>query len=786
MRPEKLIMNAFGPYAGRTEIDFTKFGNQGLYVITGDTGAGKTTIFDAITFALYGETSGGMRESGMLRSKYAKDSEKTFVELTFSYHDQTYKVTRNPDYMRPKGRGTGYTQQKGDAVLEFSDGRSPVGKAKDVTKTVTEILGLDYGQFTKIAMIAQGEFQKLLVARTDERIEIFRKIFHTEIYRDLQKKLQDMAKKQWGEYENLRRSISQDLNQISCNRENAFWEELENLKAVQFKGQVMRALEIAKELVKQDENRIAGMDREIKELDHLLQTYRAEQEEILRNRKLRQQLEEQSKRKNELSEKMAELEAVWIQAAENLKETEVLDAQKTDSEQKLDVIRRWKERFENYQKLKNQAAKAQTAYLKAAQIQDELEQEYQKLERRFWDAQAGVLALRLTEGEPCPVCGSVMHPHPAVCPQEVPSKAELDQKKRQKEQSAKEVQKLSIQAGTAGLRMHDEEEFLIYESQMFSRKETDMSGNIQLEEIHEKLCRVEEETVAVLTRYRQKRQQIEADYKRAEDSYHNAKQEMNRLTGAVEILKGQIKEFKADREAQVKALIDQCVSENTRLSDSRSHLFAKYKNNERVYKQVSKDQAVLCLSEHLYMEVKALSDTANGTLAGKRKIELESYIQMAYFDRILRRANLRLLTMSSGQYELKREEDGEGKKGKAGLDLNVIDHYNGTERSVRTLSGGESFLASLSLALGLADEIQSNAGGIRLDTMFVDEGFGSLDETALGQAMNALQGLAGGQRMVGIISHVAELKERIENKIVVKKCRGNEGIGSKVQVITAG
>ena len=188
-------------------------------------------------------------------------------------------------------------------------------------------------------------------------------------------------------------------------------------------------------------------------------------------------------------------------------------------------------------------------------------------------------------------------------------------------------------------------------------------------------------------------------------------------------------------------------------------------------------------AEKEYMWMKNLSDTANGTLNGKRKVELETYIQMTYFDRILRRANLRLMTMSSGQYELKRQEEGENKKEKAGLELNVIDHYNGSERSVKTLSGGESFQASLSLALGLSDEIQSSAGGIRLDAMFVDEGFGSLDEESLNQAMRALNGLTEGNRMVGIISHVSELKERIEKKIVVTKRRGGDGIGSEVEVL---
>ena len=168
---------------------------------------------------------------------------------------------------------------------------------------------------------------------------------------------------------------------------------------------------------------------------------------------------------------------------------------------------------------------------------------------------------------------------------------------------------------------------------------------------------------------------------------------------------------------------------------------------------------------------------------GKSKVELETYVQMAYFDRILRRANLRLMTMSSGQYEMKRRESADNKKDKSGLELNVIDHYNGSERSVKTLSGGETFQASLSLALGLSDEIQSMAGGIQMDAMFVDEGFGSLDEDALNQAVKALGNLAEGKKLVGIISHVSELKDRIDKKIVITKNRSGERVGSSITVL---
>jgi exonuclease SbcC len=216
--------------------------------------------------------------------------------------------------------------------------------------------------------------------------------------------------------------------------------------------------------------------------------------------------------------------------------------------------------------------------------------------------------------------------------------------------------------------------------------------------------------------------------------------------------------------------------------ERQSEAYAVVKRNREIYEKVQTGQGSLVSAEQEYVWMKALSDTASGTLNGKQKIELETFIQMTYFDRIVRRANLRLLSMSSGQYELKRQENGDNFREKAGLDLNVIDHYNATERSVRTLSGGETFQASLALALGLADEISASAGGVRLDALFVDEGFGSLDEEALNQALKTLLSLTQGNRMVGIISHVSELKDRIDRKIIVTKSRGLDEIGSHVEV----
>ena len=234
-----------------------------------------------------------------------------------------------------------------------------------------------------------------------------------------------------------------------------------------------------------------------------------------------------------------------------------------------------------------------------------------------------------------------------------------------------------------------------------------------------------------------------------------------------------------DKEAETKKKTE--LSEKRAADDDAAKvLHTRIESNTKVLANIRAKVGDLDTLEKRYTWLKALSNTANGNISGKEKVMLETYIQMTYFDRIIARANTRFMVMSGGQYELKRRREAENNRSQSGLDLDVIDHYNGTERSVKTLSGGESFKASLSLALGLSDEIQASAGGVKLDTMFVDEGFGSLDEESLDQAMKALSGLADGHRLVGIISHVADLKNRIDKQIVVTKEKSG---GSKAQII---
>lgn len=1442
MKPVKLTISAFGPYAGNTEIDFERLGGQGLYLITGDTGAGKTTIFDAIVFALYGEASGDVRKSDMFRSKYARDEVPTFVLFSFDHRGKRYQVRRNPEYQRPKGRGTGYTTQKAEAELVYPDDRTPVTKSKEVTRAVTDLIGLDRRQFTQIAMIAQGDFQKLLLAGTEERGNIFRQIFKTGLYQTLQGRLKDAVKTQWVEYSELKRSISQYMESIVCAQDTPAAEKMRRLHKEKFDGRVGEGLEVLGQLCMEDEAALEELDQRIGELDKKIEKenqlignihkIRQQQEELSRNQELLEQLapqleqaagqyreaeqnaaecgqlalviKEQQKNlalfdklrqeqeslaaiqrtirqdtihKQELEEQQHALEASLKADSEALKalapageekahlenqkdklqqqiknlqqqksgwereltrqqetersiererkQTEALAAkmaqlqeqvaqladretvltatkelQKKISEQesslqqvrtqqqenqnrmrqitdRIKELRReemslcevqtqrrealeqlksagemqiqWQHRTDSareqlavfeeqqdslkalgqaaaergaaYQEAQRQAQEhqrrqallrdewaqvkdadthrlefeqeqktleeqkqdcrklsgeirllekqeselrvAQEEYRQASVEKEQISMDYRDAEQRFLDAQAGMLARTLKEGICCPVCGSTHHPNLAQMPKAAPEKAEVEHKKELLTEAEKKAEGLSVTAGHLNKRLAEQEQSVLelaervfggegndvtalvnilklqeqlaerehslkakgkelaaavknaekeqtrkeeldkllqdgeierseldtilqQENQAFATlqgkldekrrqwaqtrlelqfpdtigEETDAmreylqsrlaecegklkramtdkkrqerlsveaerceeerkrlqerigeqatqqaecagqnqtlltqianesekarklcveiqahvgqikelreesakdvtveemaeqtvqsilaviknceeklargasmltesvalcrkleaeqrqtqealsAGNVVLAELEKELegirslrseragqlyaslCalgiqpggtelqsaeisaeilrdtarraaqQLEEQLNALLGELEQNRerllvkerleqkipkteeniktlvhdiqkaevsltrqaaesgaktkeidslheqlgtepkeaverqiqslteraQSLEKAFQTAKEQYEACKNRRGHLAAAVETLKKQI-DAAGDaaqlQEEDVLARRENWQQDKKELNEKRDQRKNAVSTNREILEKVTAKQENILAVEKKYIWMKALSDTANGTLSGKQKVELETYIQMTYFDRILRRANLRLMTMSSGQYELKREEDSENRREKAGLELCVIDHYNATERSVKTLSGGETFEASLSLALGLSDEIQSYAGGIQMDSMFVDEGFGSLDEEALGQAMKALVQLTEGNRLVGVISHVSELKEKIERKIIVTKNRGRDGVSSSVAV----
>ena len=946
LRPLKLIMSAFGPYAGSTEVDFTSLGERGLYLITGDTGAGKTTIFDAITFALYGEASGEIREAFMLRSKYADEKTPTFVELSFVLGGKEYRVRRNPEYNRPKARGEGFTLQKSDAELTLPDSKI-IARQKDVNQQIVEILGIDRSQFTRIAMIAQGDFRKLLFASTEERKKIFQKLFHTHLYQSLQEELKRISAQTRKKFEEASASLDQYAEGILCGEDDPLFDKV--LQAREHQIPVAEIAELLEKLIASDRGSEMGLKQQEQDLSEKisssdkmlmvaaeqkkqkasLASAKAQQQheidrasacqEALKKAKLQQpkieeltqkvadlkaqipeyeRLDELISEVAELSQKTSDNQRDFKYKSEKLESLQItLQAQKQElgslqdageQEAKLTAQRdKMQQRVEDLDGLQMELAdlhqidkkliRAQQEYRAMQETAEKSQASYDHMRKAYLDEQAGILAQDLTDGQACPVCGATHHPHPANLSTEAPTKEQLEQAEELADQSAKKAGDASRKAGELRGRLEGKKQVVMRTASellgdgCYDSKDTGLAvgndfekiagsgicaasdfSNIQamlearrqetkaaLEALQEELKETAErrnrrdelglqipETEAKIGQTEAALQELKAagasltarqeaaekqrdvlqeklaypdkskaeaairnlvkeqkalvdDIAGAEEACHESEKTLAALEATIAEAQRQLAEhddvdFETE-EKRRKALADEMQV----ISSRRQEIHARVAANQTTLGKIQERQAQLEEVESRWRWIKALADTAGGTLAGKEKIMLETYVQMAYFDRIIARANVRFLVMSGGQYELKRRREAENNRSQSGLELDVVDHYNGSQRSVKTLSGGESFKASLSLALGLSDEIQASAGGIRLDTMFVDEGFGSLDEESLAQAMESLAGLADGNRLVGIISHVPELKQRIEKQILVRKDRSG---GSFVEV----
>ena len=920
MRPIKLTMCAFGPYAGRTVLNLDELGSSGLYLITGDTGAGKTTIFDAITYALYGEASGDTREANMFRSKYAEEGVPTEVELVFAYAGKTYTVRRNPEYLRPKARGTGYATQKAEAELHYPDGRVLTGQ-RDVDAAIFDIMGINRRQFMQIAMIAQGDFLKLLLAPTEERKAIFRQIFKTQLFQTLQENLKRDAGRLNEQCTAARNSLTQYINGISVDGDDVLSIEVGKAKAGALP--IEETTGLLETLIQQDEGRekalaeaITRADRELETINGNLgkieagektaaaiekaKTDRAREEQICL--KLQEAYEKQKENAPEIEKltdekSKAEAELPQYDTAEKLREEilrlrnnlegslareredkdrqekSALEAERlkkelaelADAGEKRQLLLGQREKTDlrkqaveglaglaaEYRGKKEALFKLQTAYAAASEKSAALTFDYEAKNKAFLDEQAGILAERLEEGRPCPVCGSTAHPKPAKKSEQAPSEAQLNQAKEEAEKAQKEARSLSERCASARAEVETAEKTILGQAEQIregitpdslegairteltelSRKTAELDraiktederigrkgrleeiipkreqqmaeGSRALEELAKEIAGISaaiESKSAQLAGERKRlrfenRQKAEAYIaqteetigryrammQRAEKDFQDSDRRLGQLNATIRSLEEQLsKEPGIDKEKELQKR-EAHTKSRKEAEEKSKQVHARLVANRAALGNIRLQTGDLERLEKEYARVKALSNTANGTIAGKEKIMLETYIQMTYFDRIIARANTRLMVMSGGQYELKRRREAENNRSQSGLDLDVTDHYNGTERSVKTLSGGESFKASLSLALGLADEIQASAGGVKLDTMFVDEGFGSLDEESLDQALRALASLAEGNRLVGIISHVAELKNRIDKQIVVKK---DQSGGSRATII---
>lgn len=919
MKPLKLTMSAFGSYAGKNVIDFTGQ-QQGIFLITGDTGAGKTTIFDAITYALYNQTSGGERNGNMMRSQYAQPETETYVELEFLYRGQTYRVRRNPDYKITKTLKNGKIREQKvphSVELTLPDGTVFPEKKNATDAKIIEILGLTADQFSQIVMIAQGDFLKLLYTKSDERKMIFSKLFRTDIYWKIQEnlrrksmemderiqendrafeqeksriillpeseelpldelverlreRLKDALKEQ-----NLRRANVEELNKKITKYEeiNKLFVSLEKIRQT---GKELEARQVeSKERRQQIENALKADKVLVAEQQNLRQQQTVEQsvqaiakmEETLTNNQemfetLKTQLQEveaeQKREAADIQKKMLALEQSFpsYEALQNARSEEQQakkvweDLGKASEEsfhKKKAGIAALKEQQKRQEQVVEQTKKNwEQTFLSAS----ESAKHYEHMYEAFLKEQAGILAENLSAGCPCPVCGSTVHPDPAKLPDHAVTELEVEQakktraaaeEKRDLAYAAFEAEKTEKQKLAQAVEKEEADFVLAQTIAKQQRKEAEQNY-VSLQKIAEQIR--EKLVYPSLAEAKKQYAAMQKALAAAEQEIERKRQKVSELAEAMNTLKGQKlaeeenqktakklavkteKEYaklleksgfvseetyhlailpersRSKLEREEKEYESQCLRQQSEQKLLEKQVSGKtYTDTAELNEQLKAEKQALKETEKTYMElhtayendrsvlqncavylekgkklesedqvIKSLSKTANGRLSGSAKIDFETYIQRQYFKQIIHEANKRLLTMSNHQFILKlKEEANTGRKTNEGLDLSVYSLVTDSERDVKTLSGGESFLAALAMALGLSDIVERSAGAIHPDMMFIDEGFGSLDAQSRQQAIEVLAELAGDSRMVGIISHVTELKEQIDRKLVVSR-----------------
>lgn len=919
MKPLKLTMSAFGSYAGKNVIDFTGQ-QQGIFLITGDTGAGKTTIFDAITYALYNQTSGGERNGNMMRSQYAQPETETYVELEFLYRGQTYRVRRNPDYKITKTLKNGKIREQKvphSVELTLPDGTVFPEKKNATDAKIIEILGLTADQFSQIVMIAQGDFLKLLYTKSDERKMIFSKLFRTDIYWKIQENLRRKSMEMDERIQENDRAFEQEKSRIiplpeseelpldelverlrervkdALKEQNLRRANVEELNKKITKYEEINKLFVSLEKIRQTGRELEARQAESKERRQQIENARkADKVLVAEQQNLRQQqaVEQSAQAIAKMGETLADDQEMFETLKTQLQEAEAKQKREAaDTQKKMLALEQSLPSYEALQNARSEEQQAKKVWedlgktseesfhkkeagiaaLKEQQKRQEQAVEqtkknweqtslsasesakhYEHMYEAFLKEQAGILAENLSAGCPCPVCGSTVHPDPAKLSDHAVTELEVEQakktraaaeEKRDLAYAAFEAEKTEKQKLAQAVEKEEADFVLAQTIAKQQRKEAEQNYvSLQkiAEQIREKL---------VYPSFAEAKKQYAAMQKAlaaAEQEIERKRQKVSELAEAMNTLKGQklaeeenqktAKKLAAKTEKEYAKLLEKSgfVSEETYhlailpersrsklereekeyesqclRQQSEQKLLEKqvsgktYTDTTELNEQLKAEKQALKEAEKTYMElhtayendrsvlqncavylekgkklesedqvIKSLSKTANGRLSGSAKIDFETYIQRQYFKQIIHEANKRLLTMSNHQFILKlKEEANTGRKTNEGLDLSVYSLVTDSERDVKTLSGGESFLAALAMALGLSDIVERSAGAIHPDMMFIDEGFGSLDAQSRQQAIEVLGELAGDSRMVGIISHVTELKEQIDRKLVVSR-----------------
>lgn len=924
MKPLCIRMKAFGSYQDET-IDFTGV-SRGIFLITGDTGAGKTTIFDAITYALYGETSGGKRDGEMMCSQFVVPGEKTQVTFDFLYRGEKYSVTRCPAQAKWKKRkdGEGYEKLKTatstSVTLTMPDGREFVGKTRETNEKIQEIIGLTAGQFTQVAMLAQGEFLKLLHATSEERKEIFSRLFDTMICEEIQKKLMGKAKEIYGKLAKNKEDILREFSRIHCVEDSDFEQKWEDFGEPFREGEREELFEIISDICKESEERLQRLEKEKNSREQEMEKLQKQLQQGEMINQLFEELARWQKRLEELSERREQMEE-WKNRIRQGQRARIVDRdyriwqerqkEVAAGDSRLEKLNRWFDRNRQTGQQRKEAARqaeelqekelpafrlqvkeledSLPVYEKAQQFlqemeqgkketdrygqeaenlrqrqqfsqkeQEELAEKMQELQSRmmtelFRKNQVALLRSSLQPGQPCPVCGSAHHPaleetdgdlsEENACPYaddgeesvfqgEVFSEESLSFEKewknlqKQQERNRKEEKKIrdklesvtrkagdwQVRLAAAEARLQELQKQLLYKDKKEAEK--------VLSQTQHKICKLKEQTRTAAESYQaflQEEHQKKGEFlgeqenqKRNREAEKLARQvyeeslkkqgfqndreflgaflseeEMEKMSQSVEkyqesvtAARERVAEFKEKTAGKSPVDLGEFQNKKQLLQQEKEELEHKIKI---VYNITDVNKNAFATGKKYYKErdelrelaviYKNLDDTANGRLS-KKHINFQTYVQRRYFKEIIHKANKRLYPMSGNQFILQcreLEEDRIKGRGQAGLDLDVYSVVNDQVRDVKTLSGGESFIAALAMALGMADMIQNQQGRVHIDTMFIDEGFGSLSEETRNQAIQILNELSGGNRLVGIISHVSELKAQVETKLVVSK-----------------
>lgn len=874
MKPIRLIICGWGPYRGKQEIDFTALNRRGLFLIAGPTGAGKTTIFDALTYALYGNMSGEMREKNSVRSDFADVDTPTYVELVMTHGGREYKIYRNPEYLRPRKRTEGFTREKEKAVLTEPDGTVLQGSS-EVTRRIQELLRLDYRQFKQLSMIAQGEFARLLSAPPTEKTRIFREIFGTDLYEKMAASLKGKASAAYRQVMECRHKMDEDIDLITrdCTfdeEQDRRWQELISTGSYYYEGII--------DFLKKE----AADSR--KNWEHSLRAHAKKEEEVQlcagrlakaqRVQSLFEKLEKETERKCRLKEQKKEIEEAEgnlrvqeaaaglladeqrVKAAEEYtdrlerliaeakREIERLNGQKNREEsiyQEREEIRAAYEIENNRKEIAGQLrrlqaacsdtekelCKLQEAYLHAEQEEEKEKFAFEQAQKTYRHCMAGILGEELSEGSPCPVCGAVHHPNPARLEQAIPDEKQVrnlksiyEEKQKirielhgkaaacaaKREELRKQIKELSDKTDHLH-KMHDKiaaparsyaaensedlflEQLAGYEKRLAVLSEKEKMLKEQEGELDGKRRACRELLEAFADKRRKAGFKREEDYQKAlvsdkeRERLRERIQEYRQNCRANEELVRHLEEETANSQREdvsmLEGLLKELNEQKARLFEEQMQLGNRVRSIEAGLHSLREKRELLEGWMTDYSLLKDLDDAANGN--NKKRLVFEQYVLASYFEHILKAANIRLCMMSGGRYELRRVSQVSDGRSKDNLEIEVLDYYTGKYRSVKTLSGGESFKASLALALGMSDVVQASSGGIRVEALFIDEGFGSLDSESVEQACLTLQSLVEKDRLIGIISHVPELTEKIESQILIHKT----STGSSIEVMVS-